>query len=283
MYRVIAFCKWCQELPLPELAAHLKGVGVDGVDLPCRPGAPIGPADAPKMLPEARRVFEDHGLVLERVVTGIQEANDETDRQLEAIRNAGVSKIRLGGYHVPRDEVANATQLLDEARRKLAGVEKLLKKHGVKGGIQNHSGITLDVNVCSCLLVMQDCDPEWVGVQCDPGHLALSGEPFELAVALLGPRLHSVNFKSPRQEYFADPTTGHLTFQPIWVPLRDGMLDVPAALKALRAAGYTDPISIHGEYRTHYHRIERDVEETGKLIGDDVAYLRAMMAEHLGD
>ena len=281
MYKIIAFCKWCQRLPLPELAAHLKEVGVDGVDLPCRPGAPIGPADAPAKLPEAKRIFEDHGLSLERIVTGIEEADDESDRQLEAIRNVGVKKIRLGGYSVKRDEVADARRLLDEARRKLEGVEKLLEKHGVMGAIQNHSGMALEVNVSSCLLMMQDCDPEWVGVQCDPGHLTLSGEPFELALGLLGPYMHSVNFKSPRQEYFADPETGRLRFKPIWTPLRDGMLDVPAALKALKAAGYTDPISIHGEYRTHYHYIEQNLKKTGELIAEDVAYIRAMEAEHL--
>ena len=192
-----------------------------------------------------------------------------------------MKKIRLGGYSVEPGQAGDARRVLDEARRKLAGVEKLLKKHGVKGAIQNHSGMTLDVNVSSCLLMMQDCDPEWVGVQCDPGHLTLSGEPFELALGLLGPYLHSVNLKSPRQEYFADAKTGALSFKPIWVPLRDGMVDVPGVLKALKAAGYTEPISIHGEYRTHYYYMVKDVQETGKLIADDVAYLRAMMARHL--
>ena len=84
--------KWCQDLPLPELAAHLKELGFDGVDLPCRPGAPIGPEDAPKMLPEAKKVFDDHGIALERLVTGITEANDVNDHQLEAIRAAGVKR-----------------------------------------------------------------------------------------------------------------------------------------------------------------------------------------------
>ena len=100
MNRIIAFCKWCQNLPLPDLATHLKETGVDGVDLPCRPGAAIEPEDAAKMLPEAKKVFEDHGLMLDRLVTGIREADDVSDRQLEAIRNVGIEKIRLGGYPV---------------------------------------------------------------------------------------------------------------------------------------------------------------------------------------
>ncbi len=281
MYKIIAFCKWCQDLPLPELAAHLKEVGVEGVDLPCRSSSPIKPADAADKLPEAKKVFEDHGLTLDRIVTGIKKADDEADRQLEAIRSVGVTKIRLGGFYVPPREAADAQRFLDDARREIVAIEKLLKKHEIRGAIQNHSGSTLDVNISSCLLVVQETDPEWVGVQCDPGHLTLSGEPIRLALGLLGPRLHSVNFKSPRQEYFADPATGRLTFRPIWLPLRDGMVDVPFTLKTLQEFGYTDPISIHGEYRTHYHYIETNMEKTGELIAEDVAYLRAMMKEHL--
>ncbi len=279
MYRIIAFAKWCQSLPLPEMAAHLRDAGVDGVDLPCRSGSPINAANATEKLPEAKRIFEDHGLALDTIVSGIAEVDETTERQLEAFRGVGITKIRLGGYSVPRDRLHDVQGVLDETRRKLTAIEELLRKHGVRGAIQNHSGMTLDVNVSSCLLVMQDCDPEWVGVQLDPGHLTLSGEPLDLAIGLLGPRLHSVNFKSPRQEYFVDAKTGRLRFQPIWVPLRDGMVDVPHALAALRSAGYDDAISIHGEYRTHYHYIETNLEKTGQLIATDVAYLRAVMGE----
>lgn len=279
MFKIIAFCKWCQHLPFPEMAAHLAGCGVDGVDLPCRPGAQIPPEEAGKKLPEAKRIFDDHGLPLVRIVTGITDPDDVTDRQLAAIRSVGVTGIRLGGYNIKDGEGESVRRTLDEARRKLAGIQKLLEKHGVRAAIQNHSGFTLDVNISSCLRVMQDCDPEWVGIQYDPGHCTLSGEEPRLAIGLMGPRLHSVNFKSPRWEYFADRRTGRLRYQPIWVPLPDGMLDVPGVLAQLDAAGYSDPISIHGEYRTHYHYIEENCEKTGKLITEDVAYVRRVMAQ----
>ena len=155
---------------------------------------------------------------------------------------------------------------------------KLLEKHQVKGAIQNHSGPTLDVNVCSCLLMLKDCDPEWIGVQYDPGHCTLSGEPIALAVGLLGPYLHSVNLKSPRQEYYTNPATGRLAYKPVWVPLRDGMLDVPALLETLRKAGYEDALSIHAEYRCYFHMVERHMEATNELVAEDVKYVREVMA-----
>ncbi len=277
MYKIIAFCKWCQNLALPELAAELKKVGVDGVDLPCRPGASITPEKAREKLPEAKKIFQDHGLTLERLVTGIVEANEEAECQLEAIRAVGIQKIRLGSFDV--GDGVNAVHLLDKARHKLAELQKLLQKHQVHAAIQNHSGTCLEVNISATLRLLEDCDPQWIGIQCDPGHLTISGEPVELAFDWIGPYLHSVNFKSPRREYSVDPETGHLRFTPIWVPLRDGMLDVRAVLKKLKSVGYTDPISIHGEYRTHYYYIEKDTQATNRLIADDVAYIRKLMAE----
>ena len=279
MYKLIAFCKWCQDLPLPKLAAHLKELGFDGVDLPCRPGAPIGPEDAPNMLPEVKKVFDDHGIALERLVTGITEANDVNDRQLEAIRAAGVKRVRLGGYSA-LPGTCNPRELLDQARRNYVEVQKLLQKHDVRGAVQNHSGSCLEVNVSSTLRMVQDCDPEWVGVQYDPGHQTIAGEPLDLSIDLLGPALHSVNFKSPRFDHFADRETGALRYQAIWLPLRDGMLNVPGALKKLKAVGHTEPISLHAEYRTHYHLIEHDAGATSKLVAEDLQYVRQMMAEH---
>jgi len=281
MSRLIAFCKWCQSLPLPELAANLKKLGFDGVDLPCRPNAPVTHANGPEKLPEVRKVLEDHGMRLERVVTTIHETDVETERLLEAIHEVGVRRIRIGGYSMGSGtyQDQNPREVLAVARKKLAALGKLLEKHQVKGGIQNHSGNTLDVNISSCLLMLQDCDPEWVGVQYDPGHCTLSGEPPALAVPLLGPYLQSVNLKSPRQEHFVDPGTGRTTWRATWVPLRDGMMDVRATLKALQNAGYQQPLSIHAEYRSHFHFVERDLEATNGLVAADVAYVREVMAE----
>ena len=275
MYELIAFCKWCQNLPFPELAKNLKDLGFDGVDLPCRPNAPVTHANGPDKLPEVKKACDDQGIKLERLVTSLEDCNDETERLLEAIRNVGVKKIRIDGYSLRRDEPIRPQ--IDAARRQLAALSKLLEKHQVKGAMQNHSGVTLQVNVSSCLLMLQDCDPEWAGIQYDPGHLTLSGEPIPLAIGMMGPYLHSVNFKGPRQEYFVDPKTDRLTYRPIWVPLRDGMLDVPGALNALKDAGYTDPISVHAEFRTHYHMIERNLEATNEIVAGEVAYLREVM------
>jgi sugar phosphate isomerase/epimerase len=275
MYDLIAFSKWCQDLPLSDMARSLKELGFDGVDMPVRPNAPITHENAPEKLSEAVKIFQDNGLKVERLVTALVNTDEHTEPLLEAVREAGISKIRLGSCFVPDNE--DPQVLLDTARRNLNSLHKLLKKHGVWGAVQNHSGSYLEVNISSCLRLVQDCDPEVIGIQYDPGHTMISGEPSHLALGLIGPYLHRVNFKSPRKEYTSDPETERLRYRDIWVPLRDGMLDVRNVLSELQKAGYTDPISVHAEYRTHYYVIEKNTDATKRLMAEDVKYLRTLM------
>lgn len=280
MYDLIAFCKWRQSLPMAELAEKMKGLGFDGIDLPCRPSAPITHATGPRELPEAQKVCTDHGAPIVRLVTSLEAADDETERLLETVREIGIRKIRIGGYSLAGEHKNTpAREVLALARKRLAALGKLLEKHGVMGAVQNHSGPTLDVNASSCLLMLSDCDPAWVGVQYDPGHCTISGESIDVAVPLLGPYLHSVNLKSPRQVPVVDPETERLTWRNVWVKLRDGMVDVHQLVATLCDAGYTDPISIHAEYRNYFYTVEHDGDATDKLVAEDVAYVRKVMAE----
>lgn len=279
--KIISFCKWCQKLPPVELAQTLKKLGFDGVDLPCRPGSAITHADGPRKLPEYKKIFADHGLALESLVTSLQDADDEADRLLAAAAALGIKKIRVSAESSLRTG-ETAQQRLDQARRKLAGLQKLLEKHGVSGGIQNHSGgNVLEINISCLLLLLRDCDPKWVGIQYDPGHATLSGEPIRLAISLMGDYLHSVNIKSPRQEYFISPDNGRLTYKPVWVPLKDGMLDVPQVLAELKAVKYKGAFSIHAEYRSFFYFVEKDVEACNALVADDVKYLRQHCLGHV--
>ncbi len=276
MYQLIAFSKWCDNQPPAEQARSLKAAGFDGVDMPCRQSSAVTHASAPAKLPEVQKIFADHGVPIMRMVCDILDEDDAVvERFLETLNKLGIRKIRAGGFHVPPG--ADVPALFDRARRRVAQVEKMLARHGIAGGIQNHSGDCLEVNVSSALRLLQDCDPRWLGVQYDPGHLTLSGENPRLALGLLGPYLHSVNFKSPRQEYDLDSAAGRLCYVPVWVPLRSGMLDAPLVLRALQAAGYRDAISIHCEYRSYFFRAEKYAGEVNRLVKDDVDYLRALM------
>jgi len=273
-FKIIAFSKWCDHLPLEEQAKSLKQAGFDGVDMPCRPGSAITHATAPKSLPEAKRILAGHGLSLDRLVCDIvSESDDVNERFLACLSDLGIRKIRAGGFPVPPG--TDIKTVFDAARRRLETIEYLLEKHGVSAGIQNHSGDCLEANISSVLRLLEGRNPKWLGIQYDPGHLTLSGEKPHLAIGLMGDYLHSVNFKSPRQEYFVERESGRLAYCPVWVPLADGMLDVPAVMCALLAVGYRDPLSIHCEYRSHFFRVEKHPDDVFRIVKEDVAYLRA--------
>jgi sugar phosphate isomerase/epimerase len=277
MHKLIAFSKWCRDLSLMDMADHLKRTGIDGVDLPVRPtAAAITPDEAPKKLPEAKKVFNDHGLELTQCVTGITCADDETERNFAAFAECGVKQIRLGSWHVLGDDTP--TTVLDRARRDLPEIQKLCEKYGVRAAAQNHSGPYLSANVSGALRLVEGCDPKWIGIQVDSGHLGLAGEPFDFAVDLAGDYMQAVNLKSGRWEYFADRETGKLTHEKIIVPLRDGLTDIPGVLSKLKQVGYDGPLSIHAEYRTHYMRIEDHVDTTTDLVRQDCQYVRSLMA-----
>jgi sugar phosphate isomerase/epimerase len=247
------------------MAPLIKKLGFDGVDLPVRPIAgAITPQDAPQKLPEAAKLFAEQGLTLQNVVSGITGSEDDLEQQLATLAQAGVKTVRLGGWHVPEGQ--DPRPLLEQARKGVSQMQPLLEKHGLSAAIQNHSGNYLEVNVSACLRIIDGCDPKLVGVQCDFGHLPIAGEPFDLAIDLLGPYLNSANLKCMRKAYTINRETGQLQYTNAVVPLWDGMTDVPAILKKLKSVGYSGSLSIHAEYRSHFHRIEGDTNATSELI-----------------
>ncbi len=276
MYPLIAFSKWCSHLKPEEQAPLLKSLGFDGVDLPVRPGDTLDHANGPAELPRWKKIFEDHGLRLTRLVTQLKTADAEAERLVACCAELGIRKIRIADYSFNR--ITDYRPVYDEARRNLKGLEALFARHGVAGGIQNHSGTRMAVNISSLLRAIEHCDPRWIGIQYDPGHCTLSGEPPRCALTLMGPYCHSVNFKSPRHMNLTDPATGRMTWRAAWVPLRDGMLDVPQVLYALKAAGYADPISLHAEYGAYFFEVTSNLKATQKLVAADVAYVRECLA-----
>ena len=56
------FTKPWRDKPLAELARFVRDLGFQGVELPVRPGYQVPPENVTKGLPEAGKIFADHGL-----------------------------------------------------------------------------------------------------------------------------------------------------------------------------------------------------------------------------
>ncbi|HHW08417.1 MAG TPA: sugar phosphate isomerase/epimerase [Firmicutes bacterium] len=275
--KLIAFTKWLWDRPVEEVAKIVAKAGFDGVDFPVREKMGMPAEVAKKMLPRAKEVFAAHGLTMEQLVTDITGPREDLDELLGLFSSVGVKKIRLGGVSLRPDSTAR--KAFDEHRRSLAALEPYLKKHGIKAGVQVHSGNTAHATLGLCLLCVQDRDPEWLGVQVDTGHLGYSGEPPELALALVGPYLHSVNLKAIRRDVAVDKKTGKLTWPMVIVPLRDGMVDCASFLRTLKKMGYDEALSIHPEYRSPYFNYEKYTELTTQLITEDREYVAGILKE----
>ena len=126
---LIVFSKPWQTKTLPELAKFLKGMGLSGVELPVRPGYQVEPDNIAKGLPEAVKIFADHGMKIGSVAGNTDEAT------IAACGEAGVPLIRTM-MRVGPDESYLAAEV--SLWRSLDGLLPLLEKHGVAVGLQNH-------------------------------------------------------------------------------------------------------------------------------------------------
>ena len=83
------FTKPWKNKSLPELAKFVSDLGFDGVELPVRPGYQVQPENVTKGLPEAARIFADHGV---RIGTLAGPTDEVT---IAACAEAGVPIIRV--------------------------------------------------------------------------------------------------------------------------------------------------------------------------------------------
>src|SRR3954464_13407417 len=90
------FIKHLQELPLPEAARVIRGLGFDGIDLTVRPGGSVAPEAVRKSLPEATRVAHDWGLTIPLATTALTSATDPHARDIiETAASLDIREIKL--------------------------------------------------------------------------------------------------------------------------------------------------------------------------------------------
>ena len=269
----IVFTKFLVPLTLEEMAERVKELGFDGADLPVRPGIQVTHENAAKLLPEAVRLFKDQGLSVPTIVTSLKSATDEhAEEVIATAADQGVRMLRTGSWSFrPGD---NFKDILTQCRRDLESLESLCEKYSVKANFQIHSGSCLNCNVGISLMMLKGRNPEWIGIQIDPGHLEVSGEIQPLAFAMTGEFLHSVNVKSPR--YYAMPGShpGQLDWRILWQPLPEGLVNWRNVFSILKDIGYTDPLSIHGEYP-----VEKDPDMSSQLIAKDLQFVKGLLNE----
>ena len=251
----------CPEWTFEEAAAKIAGLGIPGVEWRVAPvaekitfdprdggrfwGANRATIPADKVVEAARRVAKitaDNGLTATFLAGGPQPTElDAIRRQMEAAQVLGAPAIRVGCGGSRTDDVNAA---FDEARRSWDEVEKLAARTGVKAVVETHHG-TLVPTASAVRRFVEGRDPAHVGVLWDPGNMVWEGhERYELGLPLIRPWLAHVHVKNARPYLEGADEMRRLRWSYRWCPLRNGLVDWPAAVAALRKVGYDGWLSL---------------------------------------
>ncbi|MGD9494790.1 MAG: sugar phosphate isomerase/epimerase family protein [Armatimonadota bacterium] len=257
-FRYTVFTKPWKTMPLPDLARHVSELGFTGVELPVRPEFQVEPEAVAQGLPEAARIFADHGVAIESVAGPTDEAT------IAACAEVGVPIIRVC---LP---IGEEGYLATEARyrREFEALAPTLAQYGVAVGIQNHC----NNQVGSCLGVMRiigDLPPEQLCVVWDPAHNVLAGEIPEQAIDICWSHLRMVNLKSPWWMRTNGPESASAQWRLMWTTGRQGLAPWPRVAAVLKARGWTGPVCFTAEYSDH--------DAVDRAVVDDLHYAMALL------
>jgi len=261
--QLVMFTKMLAKLDVRQLGDTIKDLGFDGMDLAIRPGHPINPDNVETALPEAIKLWADQGLVVGMATTDtslIDPTAPEAERIFAVCGQAGIKYIKLGYYLWEPGQ--DYWRRVDEIRRHLDGFAELGAKHGVLPCYHTHSGHFYGLNACGLMHLLRGMDPERIGAYLDAGHLMLDGEPFTLAVDIVGPYLKLVAAKDP---VYIDGGRK-------LVPLGDGLVDWVGVCRDLKNVGFDGPVTLHSEY-------DLEVEPLVATTRQDIQRFKACMAE----
>ncbi len=169
------FSKVYQELKLDfdQAAAVTAEAGLDGVDIPVRPGGEIEPEAAAEALPRYAEALRKQGrtaLLLTTAILGPSSAHALDI--LRAARKLGARYYRLGPVQVGR--AADATKEIAETRSRLKELAALNRELGVTAVFQNHSpggkNRYLGGDLPELWQIVREFNPDEIGVAFDLGH-----------------------------------------------------------------------------------------------------------------
>jgi len=253
--RISLFTKPWKSLSLPELAAHVKSMGMNGVELPVRPGFQVEPANVRTALPEAVKVMADHGLKIFSI------GSDPLPEIIEACGSCGVGILRT----MPKIETHQTYLEAEGAWRNLySSLVPVLKDHGVRLGVQQHAGPFIS-SAAGILRLIENLPPEQVGAVWDPAHCSLAGERPEYAADILWKHLCMVNMKNAIWRRVTGPEAEEVKWDRYWTSGKHGLTSWSEVARVLHTRGFKGIILHFAEYADH--------DSVDRLTKQDMDYL----------
>ncbi len=261
------FTKPWPEKSLPELAAFVAGLGLDGAELPVRPGFQVAPEKAAVDLPKAAKVFKEHGVTIRSI------AGPEDEPTIRAMGEAAIPILRVMARI---DMKVGYMASIEALRRRWDRLLPVLEESNVTIGVQNHC----DYNVGSAIGLVHligKYDRKLVAAVLDPAHCGLDGEPDDMAVDIAWPHLVLVNLKSGFWRMSSGPEAEDVVWKKYWTTGRFGITSWPKVIKELSRRGYSGDYCLTAEYSNPDGSGDLKGDAVNRLIKEDVALARALI------
>ena len=251
---------------IPALGKRIAALGVDGIELPVRPGYPVTMENAATELPKAAKTLREvSGLTIESIAPSFTSDGAElTPRLFEACGKAGVPLIRL--CPMPREG-----ESYPEAEKRwqtlFANLVPILESHNVALGIQNHSGRNVPVHAFGLRSLLAPLPAKSVGAVWDAAHNALEGEGHGFALELIyGPHFKMLNLKNAYKRRSDDGK-----WHTVWCRGDEGLADWKAVAENLKLRGFNGVVCLTAEYS--------EPASVEKLLTADIAYAKHLFAK----
>jgi len=255
--------------PLPAMSDKLAALGLDGIELPVRPGYQVTPENAAAGLKDATRVLGASGLKIFSV------AGTADEPTITACGDSGIPLIRV---MAPIDLEIGYVRSVENYRRHFDALLPALDRHGVTIGVQNHYGCFVGSAV-GLLHLMDKYEPRHVCAVLDMAHCAVDGEPAEMAVDIVKDKLYrQVNFKSAYHQRVNGPED-EAVFKVKWTTHQHGGYSWAEFARCLKKIGFAGTLCLPAEYSDPATKTQRMGDDVIPYLKQDLAHLRSLVAD----
>lgn len=261
--KLSVFTKPWKNISADELGKLVQEIGFTGIEFPLRDGYQAQPRNAEEELPALAETLKKYDVSICSVASSLDE------NIFAACQKAGVKILRIMA-NVKPDVIKEKGYwaVEDELVAKLEALYPLCEKYGVMIGVQHHYGAGV-FNTMEMRHLLDRTDARYVGGIWDAAHSALSYEVPEQAIDIIYERLILVNLKNAYVRRWE--TEDGLIFKPFFCPAKEGATDWARIIAHLKKKGYTGDYCMPCEYT--------EEEKTVEYIKEDMAYLKALLAE----
>ncbi|MBJ2174419.1 sugar phosphate isomerase/epimerase [Aureibaculum sp. A20] len=267
------FSKHLQFLNYNDMSAAAVEMGFDGVDLTVRPKGHVLPENVKEDLPKAVEAMKKHGLQPKLMSTNVWDANNTMQKTvLETASTVGFTNYRTNWLKYPEDISIKESQAL--YGRQAKELEILNEKLGLIGGYQNNSGMNVGAPIWDLLPILEATNGKFMGSQYDIRHAVVEGgECWELGLRRIKPFINSIVIKDVKWGVVEGK------WQPINVPLGEGMVNFKRYFSLLKKYEINVPVSLHVEYdlggaEQGLDKITMPQKEVFRRIKKDLVYLQ---------